>query len=84
MSTFLILMPTILLSGFFYPISSMPTVFQWITIVNPLRHFLEIVRPVFLKGAGITELVTHFVVLIIFAAAVMRLAVGRFHKNVVG
>jgi ABC-2 type transport system permease protein len=52
MSMFLFFQPAIILSGFFYPVENMPAVFQWVTLANPVRHFLEIVRAVFLKGAG--------------------------------
>jgi ABC-2 type transport system permease protein len=53
MSSFLIFQPTMLLSGFMFPVSSMPDLFQWLTLLNPLRHYLEIVRGIFLKGAGL-------------------------------
>ena len=52
LASFLVYMPTILLSGFMFPVSSMPAVFQWLTLLNPVRHYLEIVRAIFLKGAG--------------------------------
>jgi uncharacterized protein (TIGR00730 family) len=44
LSSFLVFMPTILLSGFMFPVNSMPAVFQWLTLANPVRHYLEIVR----------------------------------------
>ena len=78
---FLFLQPAIILSGFFYPISSMPRVFQWITILNPVRHFLEIVRAIFLKGEGIAALWPQYVALALIAAVVMRLAVVRFPRT---
>ena len=81
MSMFLFLQPAIILSGFFYPISSMPRVFQWITILNPVRHFLEIVRAIFLKGEGIAALWPQYVALSLIAAVVMRLAVVRFPRT---
>jgi ABC-2 type transport system permease protein len=81
MSMFLFLLPAIILSGFFYPISSMPQVFQWITVLNPLRHFLEIVRAVFLKGAGFAELRVQFVALTVMAVGFMTLAVVRFKRT---
>ncbi len=52
MVNFLVMMPTILLSGFMFPISSMPVAFQWLTLLNPVRHYLQVVRAIFLKGAG--------------------------------
>lgn len=81
MTMFLLLLPSIILSGFFYPISSMPRVFQIITLVNPTRHFLEIVRAVFLKGAGFVPLWNHYVWLALIAAATMALAIARFART---
>ncbi len=82
MTMFLFLQPAIILSGFFYPISSMPEVFQWITLLNPVRHFLEIVRAIFLKGEGLSGLWPQFLALAVMAAGVLRLAMVRFPKTV--
>jgi ABC-2 type transport system permease protein len=75
-------MPTILLSGFLFPVSSMPRVFQWLTLVNPLRHYLEIVRGVFLKGAGLAVLWPQHLALLALGAALLTLAARRFEKRV--
>ena len=56
MASFLVFLPAILLSGFMFPVTSMPEVFQWVTLLNPVRHYIEIVRAVFLKGAGLDAL----------------------------
>lgn len=48
-----LLLPTVLLSGFIFPISSMPVILQWISTLIPARWFLVIVRSVMLKGAGL-------------------------------
>jgi ABC-2 type transport system permease protein len=82
LTTFLTFMPTILLSGFLFPISSMPRVFQWLTLVNPLRHYLEIVRGVFLKGAGLAVLWPQHLALLALGAALLTLAARRFEKRV--
>lgn len=81
MTMFFVLMPAIILSGFFYPISSMPEVFQWITLLNPLRHFLEIVRAIFLKGAGVADLWVQYAALTVMAAAAASLAIVRFRRS---
>jgi ABC-2 type transport system permease protein len=81
MSLFLFLLPAIILSGFFYPISSMPEMFQWLTLLNPVRHFLEVVRPVFLKGAGFGELWRQYVALALIAAVTLQLAIARFRRT---
>jgi ABC-2 type transport system permease protein len=81
MTMFLVLMPAIILSGFFYPISSMPEIFQWITVLNPVRHFLEIVRAIFLKGAGIADLWVQYSALTLMAAGATWLAIVRFRRS---
>ena len=80
MSFFLLLMPLLILSGFFFPISSMPPVFQWITIVNPVRHFIEIVRAIFLKGEGIPGLWSQYAALVVIASACLSVAIARLRK----
>ncbi len=82
MTSFLFIMPLMLLSGFMFPVSSMPVVFQWLTLLNPLRHFLEIVRAVFLKGAGFGALWPQFLALALMGAALLGFAATRFHKTV--
>jgi ABC-2 type transport system permease protein len=81
MTMFLFLLPAIILSGFFYPISSMPQVFQWITIVNPVRHFLTVVRSVFLKGGGFGDLWTQIAATGAIGVATMALALWRFSRS---
>ena len=82
MTMFLFILPAIILSGFFYPISSMPVLFQWLTLANPVRHFLEIVRGVFLRGTGFVELWPQYLALLGMAFAVMLLAIRRFQRSV--
>lgn len=81
LTTFLTFMPTILLSGFLFPVSSMPKVFQWLTLVNPLRHYLEIVRGVFLKGTGLAVLWPQHLALLALGAVLLTLAARRFEKR---
>ena len=80
MVSFLVYMPTILLSGFMFPVSSMPRPFQWLTLLNPMRHFLEIVRGVFLKGVGLSALWPQFVALFVMGVAVLWFAARRFRR----
>lgn len=80
MTMFLFFLPAIILSGFFYPISSMPLPFQWLTLANPVRHFLDIVRGIFLKGIGLAELWPQYVALTVMAASGLWLATARFRR----
>ncbi|MFC1475399.1 ABC transporter permease [Candidatus Zixiibacteriota bacterium] len=81
MAGFLFIMPAILLSGFMFPVTSMPPVFQYLTLLNPLRHFLEIVRGIFLKGAGPATLWPQCLGLILIGGGVLILAATRFRKT---
>jgi ABC-2 type transport system permease protein len=81
LAMFLFLLPAIILSGFLYPIDTMPEIFQTLTLANPLRHFLEIVRGIFLRGAGIGDLWVQFLVLGGMAAAGLMIATQRFRAT---
>jgi ABC-2 type transport system permease protein len=81
MTSFLAFMPVLLLSGFMFPVSSMPEVFQWLTLANPLRHYLEIVRGVFLKGTGIEALWPQFLILLAMGIGLLWFAATRFQKT---
>jgi len=81
LTSFLFIMPLMLLSGFMFPVSSMPVGFRWLTLANPVRHFLEIVRAIFLKGAGMSALWPQYLALALIGASVLVLAARRFHKT---
>ena len=75
------LLPTMILSGFIFPISSMPAVVQGITYIVPARYFLVALRSIVLKGAGITAFWQDMVALAIFAAVALGLASLRLRKE---
>lgn len=81
MSTFLFFNPAFLLSGFTFPIRNMPGVIRWITYLNPVRFFMEIVRGIFLKGSGLTVLWPQMLALAIIGISVLVLSAARFHKK---
>ena len=78
----LFFLPAVVTSGFLSPIESMPATFRWLTVVNPLRYFLDIVRGVFLKGLGVRELWTQYAALAAMSTAVMVLATRRFARTI--
>jgi ABC-2 type transport system permease protein len=82
MAAFLFLQPAILLSGFMFPIESMPVAFQYLTLINPLRHFQVIVRGVFLKGSGFALLWPQCLALLIIGTGVLSFAATRFRKTI--
>ncbi len=81
LGAFLFMLPAILLSGTMSPIRSMPEWLQWVTLVNPLRHYIEIVRATMLKGATLTDLVPQVSALGAFAVTVFTVAALRFRKQ---
>lgn len=81
MATSLFFQPFFMLSGFTFPIRNMPTLAQWLTFVNPVRYFMEIVRGVFLQGAGVESLWPQMVALAVFGVTILWLSVQRFHKH---
>jgi len=81
MSTFFFFFPAMLLSGFAFPIANMPSVVQWLTLVNPLRYFLVIVRGIFLKGIGADVLWRELLALAVMGVGTLWLVGRRFHKT---
>ena len=81
MSVFLFYMPTMLLSGFAYPIINMPKLIQQLTFINPLRYFLVVIRSIFLKGVGLDILWPQLVPLFIMGLVVITLSSLRFRKS---
>jgi ABC-2 type transport system permease protein len=75
------LLPTFILSGFIFPIESMPTVVQAFTYLVPARYFLVVVRSIILKGVGIEVIWTQVIFLAGFALLTIGLAASRFKKR---
>lgn len=71
----------ILTSGFFTPISNMPTAMQYITLANPMRYFMEIVRGIMMKGAGFGDLLPQIGAIAVYGAVIFTLAATRFQKR---
>ena len=78
---FILLNPIFILSGFAFPISSMPPVLQWLTYLNPLRYFLVVMRAVFLKGVGFAALWPQLAAMAVLAVAMLGASVMRFRKS---
>jgi len=74
-------LPTLMLSGFIFPISSMPAVLRAITYAVPARYFLTVLRGVLLKGAGAAVFWQELAALGVFAAMVLALASLRLRRE---
>lgn len=81
MTFFFLFMPMFLLSGFSFPINSMPLPVQVLTYLNPLRYFMEIIRGVFLRGTGPAILWRQILALLVFGVTILGASVLRFHKK---
>src|SRR4051794_19518944 len=81
MASFFFSTPAFMLSGFAFPIRNMPVVVQYLTYLNPVRYFIEIVRGIFLKGSGVTVLWPQMAALAVYGIAVLTLSAARFQKK---
>ena len=75
------MLPSIFLSGFFFPIDAMPKFLQIVSYAVPLRYYLVIIRALLLKGVGADALQNEIVALTIFAAVILGIAAARFRKR---
>ncbi len=80
-SNFFVLLPLFILSGFALPISSMPTVLQWFTLINPLRYYLVVIRATFLKAVGLDALWPDMLAMALIGAGLLAVSVLRFRKS---
>jgi len=81
LTSFFINLPLIQLSGALAPIDSMPLAFQYLSLLNPLRHFVAIARGVLLKGIGFSVLWPNVLALSIFAIVLLTVSVNRFRAQ---
>ena len=77
-----IILPNMFFSGFMFPIASMPPLVQKLTYVIPLRYYITIVRGIFLKGVGWSELKDEAGILVVFGVVILGLATAVFRKQV--
>ena len=79
---FLFAMPAILLSGVMTPIRAMPFWLQVVTFFNPVRYYIEVLRAVLFKGAGLFDIWWRLLALLGFGLALLTVASLRFRKRV--
>lgn len=78
---FFINLPIIILSGAITPIESMPVFFRYITLLNPLRHYIVIIRGILLKGVGLEILWPEVLALLIFAIVLLAISSYKFRSQ---
>jgi ABC-2 type transport system permease protein len=81
MVMFLVLFPIVILSGFMFPVDSMAAFFGALSLLDPIRHFVEIVRSLFLKGEGFGGLWRQYLALAIIATSALAFAVARLRRS---
>ena len=78
---YMIFLPSVFLSGFFFPIQAMPLVLRWISYFIPLKYYLNIIRALLLKGVGLRALQGDVLALAVFGFGLMAVASFRFRKR---
>ncbi len=81
LTSFLVLMPSVMLSGFMFPISNMPDPVRYATIFNPMRWYLEVLRGIVMKDVGITALWPAIAAQTSLTLSFLIIAIGRFKKT---
>ena len=79
--TFSILMVYVLMSGLFTPVRAMPSWVQTVAQINPMMHFIALVRAVLLKGAGFADVWRQLVALAVIGITILSLSVGVYRKR---
>jgi ABC-2 type transport system permease protein len=73
-----LMLPTILLSGFIFPLENMPEVYDYISMILPPRYFIVIIKSIMIKGTGLLYIWKETVILIIMTLVFMGLSVRKF------
>lgn len=79
--SFFLLMIFILMSGLYTSIDSMPEWARWITRLNPVAYFIDVMRMVVLKGSGVKDILPHLAIMGIFAVVLNAWAVYSYRKR---
>jgi ABC-2 type transport system permease protein len=79
--TFFVLVLYLFMSGLFTPVASMPTWAEWLAELSPLKHFIEIIRAVLMKGAGPMDVWHPIAILSGYGAVVLTVAVRQYSKT---
>jgi ABC-2 type transport system permease protein len=81
MSMFMFFLPAMMLGGMMFPVENMPHWIQYLTLLDPIRHYLIVVRAVFLRGAGWSVLAPQLLALAAIGVGVLGFATSRFRKT---
>jgi ABC-2 type transport system permease protein len=81
LTVWMTLLPSIFLSGFFFPIEAMPKILQAVSYIVPLRYYLVILRALLMKGVGAGAIMNEIIPLAVFGVLIMAAAAMRFRKR---
>ena len=79
--SFIMVLPSVYLSGLLFPLEGMPEPAQWLAALLPLTYYLKIIRGIILKGVGVGHLWGQIFPLAIFGAVIFTASVLRFRKS---
>ena len=80
-TSFFVSLPLVLLSGVISPIESMPVFFQYLSLVNPVRHYATIIRGILIKGVGLEVLWLNAIALVCFAIILLSISINKFLRQ---
>jgi len=75
------MLPFVFLSGYVFPIDGMPPAFQLVTYLVPARYFIDVIRGIVLRGAGLADLWEPVAALVAYTVLIIGAAVFRFRKT---
>lgn len=78
---FLVIFPMLMFSGLLFPIENMPAAVRWIAVLDPLSHYMGLLRNIMLKGGGTNYVITHVSVLVVMAVVTVVASFRRFHTT---
>jgi ABC-2 type transport system permease protein len=78
---FLFIFPMIMFSGLMFPLENMPTAVRWLAMIDPLAHYMGLLRNIMLKGGGTDYVLTHISVLALIAGLTVVASFRRFHTT---
>lgn len=77
LAVFLFLFPMIMLSGLMFPIENMPTLLQYVAYIDPLYHYIGLLRNIMLKGGGTSYILNHVTILLVMAVVTITISLHR-------
>ncbi len=78
---FLVIFPMIMLSGLMFPVENMPHAIKWLAFMDPLYHYMGLLRNIMLKGGGFEYVTQHISILMLMAVITVGISLRRFHTT---